>query len=102
MAQTRLDLPFLQGISLVLGTSDNSEGGLIDVDVSGQFFPDAPPNLDLYLRTTALSLDLDRALFKPVDVTRSRVSSRLRQKKATSVFRSSPFFIWVTRTKSGC
>src|SRR5215211_3440806 len=68
MSEARLRLPFLQGISFVLGKGDGPDAGLIDVEIFAKTYPDAPPLLEMYVHTTVLSLSLDPQLFKPVEV----------------------------------
>ena len=67
MAEARMGLPFLKGISLVLGKGDSPESGLIDVDIFASF-SEGDLTLELFLSTTVLSLGLDREWLKPVKI----------------------------------
>src|SRR5215203_1101857 len=68
MAETRLRLPFLQGISFVLSEGDGPDAGLINVDILAKTYPDAPPLIEIFMSTTVLSLSIDPQLFRPVEV----------------------------------
>jgi len=68
MSEARIQLPFLQGISIVLGKGDSAESGLVDANVNSLLPPDGPPELKLTIETTVLSLSFDRTLLRPVEI----------------------------------
>jgi hypothetical protein len=68
MDEVRLRLPFLNGVSLVLGKGDGPDTGLVDVGIFAEFLPDSPPSIELVASTTVLSISFDNALLKPVEM----------------------------------
>lgn len=68
MSEIKFDLPFIDGISLILGKGDSQNSGLIDMDASIEFRDSDPPILEFNIDTTVLSLRINRSLLQPVEV----------------------------------
>jgi hypothetical protein len=68
LAETRIGLPFLDGISLVLGVGDGDDTGIVDISIGGAFHDDAPPDIEVWIRTSVLSLSFSNSILSPVTV----------------------------------
>lgn len=78
LSDVRLPLPFVNGMSLVLGQGDGQDTGLIEVDLSIDARQNLDPRLNFEFRTTTVSLTIPNSILTPVEIENSNGNQVIR------------------------